>query len=139
MKIYPHLCFDGQCEEAFLEYQRILGGTIITMMKYGESPMAKEVASIWHNKIIHATLQSDEFELAGADFLPKDYKKPQGFFVILNILEKLAAKQIFESLSVGGEVQFPFEETFWSAGFGALVDRFGIPWEINCNASPTLE
>jgi hypothetical protein len=23
-------------------------------------------------------------------------------------------------------------ETFWAARFGMLVDRFGIPWMINC-------
>lgn len=25
----------------------------------------------------------------------------------------------------------PFAETFWSPGFGSLIDRFGIPWMIN--------
>jgi PhnB protein len=25
----------------------------------------------------------------------------------------------------------PFAETFWSPGFGSLVDRFGIPWMVN--------
>jgi len=26
----------------------------------------------------------------------------------------------------------PFAQTFWAAGFGMLVDRFGIAWMINC-------
>jgi len=26
----------------------------------------------------------------------------------------------------------PFGETFWAVRFGMLVDRFGIPWMINC-------
>ena len=26
----------------------------------------------------------------------------------------------------------PFEKTFWAAGFGMLVDRFGVPWMVNC-------
>lgn len=135
IKISPHLCFDGQCEEAFLEYQRIFGGTIRTMMKYGDSPMAKDVATEWHQRIIHASLAMGELELAGADLLPDAYKKPQGFFILLNIPTKVAAKMIFDSLSIGGEVQLPFEATFWSKGFGVLVDRFGIPWEINCDES----
>ena len=25
----------------------------------------------------------------------------------------------------------PFAQTFWSPGYGMLVDRFGVPWEIN--------
>ena len=31
-----------------------------------------------------------------------------------------------------GKVSLPFQKTFWSAGFGMVVDRFGIPWMVNC-------
>ncbi len=30
----------------------------------------------------------------------------------------------------------PFAETFWSPGFGSLVDRFGIPWMVNTDGGP---
>jgi PhnB protein len=26
----------------------------------------------------------------------------------------------------------PLEKTFWAQRFGMLVDRFGIPWMVNC-------
>jgi PhnB protein len=26
----------------------------------------------------------------------------------------------------------PLQQTFWATRFGMLVDRFGIPWMINC-------
>jgi PhnB protein len=26
----------------------------------------------------------------------------------------------------------PLQKTFWAARFGALIDQFGIAWEINC-------
>jgi PhnB protein len=26
----------------------------------------------------------------------------------------------------------PLQQTFWAQRFGAVVDRFGIPWGINC-------
>jgi PhnB protein len=26
----------------------------------------------------------------------------------------------------------PIQATFWAVKFGMLVDRFGIPWMINC-------
>jgi PhnB protein len=25
----------------------------------------------------------------------------------------------------------PFQQTFWSPGFGMCVDQFGIPWMVN--------
>jgi PhnB protein len=33
--------------------------------------------------------------------------------------------------SGGGMAKVPFTQTFWSAGFGMLVDRFGVPWMVN--------
>jgi PhnB protein len=26
----------------------------------------------------------------------------------------------------------PLEKTFWAERFGMVVDRFGIPWSVNC-------
>jgi len=31
-----------------------------------------------------------------------------------------------------GKVVMPLEKTFWAARFAMVVDRFGIPWLINC-------
>src|ERR1700731_3396942 len=97
VRIIPHVCFDGQCEAAFRTYHRVLGGTIVTMLKYGESPMAAQVEPRWHDRIVHATLQLDELELSGVDLLPHDYHRPQGFFVTLTISEPAKAEQIFLS------------------------------------------
>ncbi len=137
MRISPHLIFDGQCREAFVAYQRILGGTLATLMTFGESPLAASVDAKWHARILHATLDLDGVELNGADVLPHDYQRPQGFSVILNLSDVERARQIFAALAEGGKVNMPFQSTFWSPGFGVLVDRFGTPWEINCAAATT--
>jgi uncharacterized glyoxalase superfamily protein PhnB len=131
MRISPHLCFDGQCREAFQLYQGILGGTIETMLTYGESPMASSTNSGWHDRIVHATLVLDGIELTGVDMISGSYHRPQGFFITLSVDGVARARDAFESLSQGGVIQVPFEKTFWSPGFGVLVDRFSIPWEIN--------
>ena len=129
MHISPHLCFDGRCKAAFQRYHQLFGGTL-TLLTYGESPMAPHVDPRWHDHIVHATLRFEDVELAGADLL-QNYSKPQGMFVLLTVEDAAQAKRIFSSLATGGEIQLPFEQTFWSAGFGVLVDQFGVPWEIN--------
>jgi PhnB protein len=130
VRVSPHLCFDGRCKAAFLTYHQLFGGTL-TMLTYGQSPMAPNVDPQWHDRIVHATLQFDDGEIAGADLLPHDYRKPQGLFVLLTVKDIAKAERIFSSLAAGGEIQLPFQQTFWSAGFGVLVDQFGVPWEIN--------
>ena len=136
MRISPHLCFDGQCEEAFELYHKILGGRIATMLTYAASPMAAHTPPESHGRIMHATLELEGIELTGADVPPDQYLRPQGFFVLLTIVEAMEATRIFQALSEGGTIVMPYQPTFWSAGFGVLVDRFGIPWEVNLAESP---
>jgi PhnB protein len=42
------------------------------------------------------------------------------------------AERIFKALAEEGKVKIPLEETFWAERFGMVVDRFGVPWLINC-------
>ena len=42
------------------------------------------------------------------------------------------AERIFRALAEGGEVNMPLEETFWAYRFGALTDKFGKHWMVNC-------
>ena len=48
----------------------------------------------------------------------------------------LEARRVFDALAEGGAVQMPLDETFWSLAFGVVVDRFGVPWRINCEGTP---
>jgi len=135
MRISPHLCFDGQCREAMQLYQKVLGGTLQTMLTYGESPVASSIDSRWHDRVVHATLVLGEVELTGVDTLPGSYQRPQGFFVTITIQGIARARDVFTALAEGGAISSPFEKTFWSPGFGIFTDRFGIPWEINTDGS----
>lgn len=131
MRINPSIHFDGRCRAAFQKYHRVLGGTLETMLTYGESPMAAQVEPGWHDRIMHATLILGESELTGADVPPTVYRQPQGFSITINVESPEHASHIFTALAEGGEIKFPFQQTFWSPGYGMLVDEFGIPWEVN--------
>jgi len=135
MQLNTHLSFNGQCRAAFNFYQQCLGGTIQTMMTYGETPMADQVAPDWRDKVIHATLVVGDQALMGADAPPEHFHEPKGFAVTIQLKDKAEGERIFRLLSEGGAVTMPFQQTFWSAGFGMLIDRFGIPWMINTERS----
>ncbi|MFY9607616.1 MAG: VOC family protein [Blastocatellia bacterium] len=137
MQLNPHLTFNGRCEEAFKFYQQCLGGNIQTMMTHGDSPMADQVPSEWRDKIIHATLIVGETALMGADVPLDHYKEPGGFSVTIQINDLADAERIFHALAENGTVTLPIQQTFWAARFGMVVDRFGIPWMVNCEQ--TLE
>ena len=42
MQLNPYLSFDGQCEAAFRFYEQALGGKIVAMMTYADTPMAEQ-------------------------------------------------------------------------------------------------
>ena len=132
MQSNPHLSFNGQCEEAFKFYQQCLGGHIQIMMKHGDSPIGDQVPSEWRDKILHVTLIVGGTALMGADVPPDQYQKPTGFSVTIQLNEPADAERIFRSLSESGTVTMPLQQTFWATRFGMVVDRFGIPWMVNC-------
>jgi PhnB protein len=41
---------------------------------------------------------------------------------------------VFAALAGGGEIKMAIGPTFWASRFGMCVDRFGIPWMVNCYA-----
>lgn len=132
MELTPHLTFRGQCGEAFRFYKELLSADTLTMLTYGDSPMADQVEPDWRDKIVHATLKFPGGTLAGVDVRPADYQAPNGFFVLLSTNDVSETRRIFDALAIGGTVQTPLQTTFWSAGFGVVIDRYGTPWELNC-------
>jgi len=132
MKINPYLMFNGNCEAAFKFYEQCLGGKIVTMMTYRDSPVPEQVSSEWHDKIIHVCLDLGDQLLMGSDSPYEHCEAPQGFYVQLSINEPAEAERIFHALVEKGKVKMPFQQTFWAFRFGMLVDQFGIPWMVNC-------
>ncbi|MGD0570936.1 MAG: VOC family protein [Candidatus Sulfotelmatobacter sp.] len=128
----PYLSFNGECEAAFRFYEKCLGGKIVFMMPYEGSPVADQAPNGCSQKILHATLNVGAQVLQGADAPSSRYQKPQGISVSLDIKDPAEAERVFHSLAENGLVQLPIQETFWALRFGMLVDRFGIPWMINC-------
>lgn len=134
MQVNPYLIFNGQCEEAFLFYHKVLGGKIETMMTHEGSPMAEHTPPELAKKIMHASLWVGDTMLMGSDAPLKDYKGMHGFSVALALEDPAEAEKIFKALAEGGTVQMPIQETFWAAKFGMLTDRFGVAWMVNCGS-----
>jgi PhnB protein len=135
MQASPNLTFDGGCEEAFALYARLLGAAVTFSLRYGDSPMAGDVPADWRHRIAHATITlADGSRIYGSDAQPGRYEAPRGFAMTANPATVAEAHATFAALAEGGRVDMPIQETFWAAAFGMVVDRFGIPWAINCEA-----
>ncbi|ABD90284.1 VOC family protein [Rhodopseudomonas palustris] len=133
MQVNPYLFYAGNCEEAFNYYARVLGGVIEAMLTHEGTPAAQHVPADWVKKIMHARLSIDGEVLMASDAPPGTAERPAGFSVSLNVEEPARAEQVFAALADGGVIKMPIAPTFWAKRFGMCIDRFGIPWMINCD------
>jgi len=135
MQLNPYLSFKGDCEPAFKFYEQCLGGQLGAIFRYAGSPLAQQVPADWSDKVMHGSLRVGDQVLMGADVATDQYEAPKGFSLSLQIKNTAEAERIFHDLATNGRVVLPLEKTFWAARFGMVVDRFGIPWLINCEGS----
>ncbi|HUB82557.1 MAG TPA: VOC family protein [Bryobacteraceae bacterium] len=132
MQISAYLNFNGQCEEAFNLYQKVLGGKIEGLFRYEGTPAAGQAPPDWGQKIMHARLVTDQNEIMGADSPHGGDGPAKRFCMSIGLKDTNEAERIFNGLAEGGSIQMPLQQTFWAAKFGMLTDRFGIPWMVNC-------
>jgi PhnB protein len=132
MHLNAYLLFNGNCEEAFQFYEKCLGGKIEVMLPHAGTPAEKHAPAEWRNKILHARLAVGDQTLMASDCPPDRYHQPKGFSVSLILNDPAEAKRLFHALEEGVKVEMPIQKTFWATRFGMLVDRFNIPWMINC-------
>ena len=140
MKIVPSLSFQGQCRQAFEFYAQVLGGQITAAFPYGEGPPDMPVGPQYKDWLMHAWLDIGDQSIMGADmdtdWAPNIDKPKTGFDVSIHTDDVDQARAWFEGLSEGGKVTMPFQATFWSPGYGGLIDKFGIPWMVNTSGPP---
>ena len=132
MRVTTTLHFDGRCAAAFEFYEERLGAKLEFALTWGDSPMADQAPPEWGGKILHARLRIGDTELVGGDIPHGQHQEPRGFSILLGIDDPEEAGRTFAALAEGGTVKVPIHETFWAVRYGMVVDRFGIPWEVNC-------
>ena len=136
MEIEVYLTFNGNCETALQFYAQCLGGKVAELHRYAGSPMDNaELPAEWKNKVMHGKVEAQGHRILASDSGPgQPFKGYSGFSVTLNMgKDTKRAEEVFNALAAGGQVQMPFQKTFWSPGFGMLVDKFSVPWMVNCN------
>jgi PhnB protein len=134
-ELNPYLVFKGDCAAAMRFYEQVLGGEL-DIKTHGESLPPEHVAPGAADLVMHARLEFDgNVLMASDDQVGAPKTPPAGFSLSLTYKTAEESRRIFDALAEGGRVTMAFEKTFWSSGFGMLVDRFGMPWMVNTENS----
>src|SRR5690349_5457003 len=104
MKLYTHLNFGGNCEEAFRFYEKLLPGRITMMMKQNELPPGVPRPGDSDQFVIHARMDVAGGELIGND-VPKPHFQPiRSSYLYLAVDSDKDADRIYAALKEGGQV-----------------------------------
>lgn len=135
MTVTPYLSFNGNCEEAFEFYAKVLGAKIIMMSRYKDMPPQPGQPALpkeFEEKVMHARLQIDNQWLMASDCPPHmPFPGMHGVSIALGFDQAAEADRVFVALSAGGSVHMAIAETFWAERFGMFTDKFGTSWMIN--------
>lgn len=129
----PYIGFNGKCREAMNFYKSIFGGEL-DLLEVGGSPMEQMWPSGAKDAIFHSHLTNGKITIMGSDM-----SGPGGMVNVSNIALSLGCdteeeiNTLFNKLAEGGRVDDSLKKQFWGAIFGAVTDKFGVKWMLNCD------
>lgn len=138
MRMNPYLVMNGNAREAVAFYQKALDATVVGVMTFGEMPadQSRPMPEGVKEQIMHAHLKVGDTDLMLSDTFPgTPYQTGNHVNITIVTNDAGRARQIFDALAEGGQVQMPMQKTFWSPAYGQVTDRFGVPWQINTEAT----
>lgn len=133
-----YLNFNGNCEEAFNFYKAVFGGEFTYIGRFGDMPPSDDfkVPDSDKNKIMHVSLPIGTSILMGSDtgggWAPT-FVAGNNFSISITADTKAEADTLFATLSDGGQITMPLENTFWGDYFGMFTDKFGVNWMVSFN------
>ena len=130
MNVEPYLFFEGRTEEALDFYKQKLGAKVEAMMRYKDNPDPQYNPPNSANKVMHALFRIGDTKVMASDGNCAGKPSFQGFALTINAASPAEAKQRFDALAEGGQVQMPLNETFFAKSFGMVADRFGVSWMV---------
>ena len=99
-------------------------------MRYKDNPDPRYNPPGSDQKVMHSLFRIGDTPVMASDGNCQGKPSFQGFALTLNAASAAEAKQRFEALADGGQVQMPLNETFFARSFGMVADRFGVNWMV---------
>jgi PhnB protein len=129
MKLFTHLNFPGNCEQAFHYYEQSLGGKILMLMKQSQAQGADPNTG-GEDPVLRARMQIGDAILIGNDVPPDRHQPMRSVYLYLSVDSAQEAERVYALLMKGGEAYMPLQETFFASRFSQLRDQFGTLWTL---------
>jgi PhnB protein len=133
--INPWINFNGNAEEAFTFYKSVFGGEFAKIVRFKDLASAEfQVAENEANKIMHIALPLGKHNVLIAndvpEFMGRVNEAENRSKISVSAESREEADQIFNGLSVGGDVEGPIGDSPWGTYAGMFRDKYGIEWIV---------
>ena len=140
--VSTYLNFAGNTEQAFLFYKKVFRSEFSgPIQRMGAVPSAADMPKLSEaekNLVMHVALPIlGGHLLMGTDAVESMGQKltfGNNVSISLSPDTREESDRLFNALADGGTVTMPLQDMFWGDYFGALVDKFGVLWMVNCSA-----
>lgn len=132
--IHPHFNFNGNAEIAFNFYKSVFGGEFTKIVRFKDIENDFfQVPEHEKEKIMHIELPIGKNFLMANDVpesMGKTNENEHRSKIVIHAESKSEADNIFNALSINGQIEMPIDYSPWNTYFGMLRDQFGIEWMI---------
>lgn len=143
-----HLNFRGDAREALAFYQSVFGGYLV-VNTYADFGMPADIPG--SDKVVFGLVAAENgFRLMGYDIPGRTEGgiagggathrennttvTDQALFVSISSPTLDELRKYWDGLAVDATIVEPLAASAWSAGFGMLIDRFGVTWSASVTA-----
>lgn len=135
--VIPYITFNGDCLAALMFYEDVFNSEVKMVKRYAnyipegvDSPPDNLAEWILHG----------EMEICGSKFWFADDVNTVATGNMIRITALFSttkeSEEAFQKLSEGGEVTLRPVKTFYSTFHGAVIDKYGVNWNIVAEESP---
>ncbi|WP_276091442.1 VOC family protein [Pedobacter sp. JY14-1] len=133
--INPWINFNGNAETAFIFYRSVFGGEFSKIIRFKDLASPEfEVPESEANKIMYIALPIGKHNVLIAndvpEFMGKVNERENRSKIVVSAESREEASNIFNDLSVDGEVEGDIGDTPWGSYAGMLRDKYGIEWIV---------
>lgn len=134
MQFIPYLQLNnGSTREAIGFYEKVFHAENLGVITFGEMPSTEDFPLPEDAKdlVAHATVRVGESVIMFSDTFPGQPSQEGNLVTICITLDNAdKAREIFEALQDGGQVEMPLSETSFSPAYGVIKDKFGVTFQI---------
>lgn len=139
MQAITYLQFSGNAGEALAFYEKALGAEVqsVTFGATGNPELPEDVKAM----VMDAKLTFGDSVIMLSDVPAFMGQVNPGNNAIISVIDgdPEENKAVFDALAAEGQVLTPLGEYPWSSNFGMVIDKFGVTWKFNADATSFLE